>query len=142
MANKRRRRTPNPRRKCIFCGNGPTSGEHLWPRWMHSYLPKREDPGRDERYYNLRNAHIVTRAELKRRPGHVYTTQIRAVWKHKGMMMALYTFASALEAVVLNRKLHAQQARRLRSLAADITTPATRIVTIPLLQDSVIQLSQ
>jgi hypothetical protein len=34
------KRIPNPPRKCMFCGKGGISKEHIWARWMTQYLPK------------------------------------------------------------------------------------------------------
>ena len=52
-----RQRPPPPR--CIFCGQGGVaghsmSGEHLWPCWMHPYLPNLSNPKKDERYRAVR----------------------------------------------------------------------------------------
>jgi hypothetical protein len=37
---KRSKKIPNPPRKCIFCGKGPISREHVWAKWMRDYLPR------------------------------------------------------------------------------------------------------
>lgn len=38
----RPKRIQNPPRKCIFCGEGPISREHIWAEWMRGYLPTGE----------------------------------------------------------------------------------------------------
>ena len=42
-------------------------------------------------------------------------------------MTAVYSFASALEAVITQRKHHTQEAKRLRSVAPAITTAALKV---------------
>ncbi len=32
---KQPKRAPTPARRCIFCGDHPVTGEHLWSQWMH-----------------------------------------------------------------------------------------------------------
>jgi hypothetical protein len=79
------RQRPPPRR-CIFCGQGggadnPISGEHLWPCWMHPYLPKLSNPKKDERY---RAARLITgtgTSSATIRQGHVFTRRFRVVCK-------------------------------------------------------------
>ena len=51
MSVSRGRQPKRPSRKCIFCGEGGTGGnpmteEHLWPEWMHPYLPQVSGRGR------------------------------------------------------------------------------------------------
>src|ERR1022692_1901241 len=36
---KKERKHPNPPRRCMFCGGGPISKEHVFAEWMHPYLP-------------------------------------------------------------------------------------------------------
>lgn len=37
------RKIPNPPRRCMFCGHGPISKEHIFAQWMHPYLPNGKD---------------------------------------------------------------------------------------------------
>jgi hypothetical protein len=78
------KRERKPQRKCIFCGEGgirgnPMTEEHLWPEWMHPYLPKipgmRTQAGR----HRFRFGEILV--ERKIREGHVFTRRFRLVCK-------------------------------------------------------------
>ena len=55
------------------------TGEHLWPEWMHPYLPKLEDPKKEEFYRVVRSKHAANTFHKKARPGHTYTKTIRVV---------------------------------------------------------------
>lgn len=39
MTRRGKRERPTPHRKCIFCGRGGLSGEHLWSDWASPLLP-------------------------------------------------------------------------------------------------------
>jgi hypothetical protein len=56
------------------------TGEHLWPEWMHPYLPKLENPQKDEFYRVVRGKYGPSETHhSKPRPGHTYTKTIRVV---------------------------------------------------------------
>jgi hypothetical protein len=56
------------------------TGEHLWSEWMHPYLPKLEDPKKEEFYRIVRGKFGPTETVRKRsQQGHTYTKTIRAV---------------------------------------------------------------
>jgi hypothetical protein len=84
MAPNRQRQGRQRQRKCIFCGEGgirgnPMTEEHVWPEWMHVYLPKM--PGRQ----TLAGRHRIrlgeTIVERKARVGYVFTRRFKLVCK-------------------------------------------------------------
>jgi hypothetical protein len=85
MAKHPKRKNLKPPRKCIFCGGGggsgnPMSGEHIWPEWMHPYLPRQENPKTAASYTVVRKDEI----QIKRhgpRHGHTFTNTINVVCK-------------------------------------------------------------
>jgi hypothetical protein len=86
MGRNTRRKTPRPPRKCIFCGGGgihgnPMSEEHLWPEWMHPYLPTLPDPEKQEGYQVIRMGTIVSERRMSIRQGHTYTRKFKVVCK-------------------------------------------------------------
>jgi hypothetical protein len=57
---------PNPPRKCIFCGGGPISKEHVWAKWMRDYL----SPGRGVQYiHEAKLDGDSIRISIRTRPG-------------------------------------------------------------------------
>jgi hypothetical protein len=84
MIASRRQQPKRASRKCIFCGEGGTPGnpmteEHLWPEWMHPYLPQL--PGIKTRAgrHRIRVGEILV--ERKLREGHVFTKRYKLVCK-------------------------------------------------------------
>lgn len=54
---------PRPRGNCIFCGDyGPLTQEHVFSKWTHKYLPKREGT----RFSSLQATQYRTYSEFKR----------------------------------------------------------------------------
>jgi hypothetical protein len=87
MPKKPRRKNLRPPRKCIFCEGGgirgnPISEEHLWPEWMHPYLPKLDNPMTDEAYHVIRMKTVVVSTRTKPRQGQTYTRRFKLVCKH------------------------------------------------------------
>lgn len=79
-----RKHPRRPPRKCIFCEGGgvsgnPMSDEHLWPEWMHPYLPKLENPHRDETYQYVSTTTKAAGIHKQIRQGHVYTRKFHVV---------------------------------------------------------------
>jgi hypothetical protein len=70
-----------PPRRCIFCQVGRVTGEHLWPRWMHRYLPKLQDARKEEAYTTVQPARAIVKKRTKDQQGHVYTKQFYVVCK-------------------------------------------------------------
>jgi len=76
-----KRRSP---RKCIFCGEGGTPGnpmteEHLWPEWMHAYLPQIPGMKTQAGRSRMRPGQLVNQQKI--REGHVFTKRFRLVCK-------------------------------------------------------------
>lgn len=66
---------------CIFCGKkGNKSKEHLWPEWMHEYLPNIGD-GSHVRESNLFQWKKPIGDKKLKRQGHLFTTKFRVVCK-------------------------------------------------------------
>jgi hypothetical protein len=83
-SRKHPRRSP---RKCIFCGDGgvagnPMSDEHLWPEWMHPYLPRLENPQKDETYQYASATTRTAGVHKQIRQGHVYTRKFHVVCRN------------------------------------------------------------
>ena len=68
-------------RRCIFCGSPKVSGEHLWPEWMHPYLPKQPNAMKREIYNHIKLGKVLSLAQKKPQQGHTYTKKVRAVCK-------------------------------------------------------------
>jgi hypothetical protein len=73
-----------PSRKCIFCGEGGTRGnpmteEHLWPEWMHPYLPQVSGTRTQAGRHRVRLGEVI--AERKTREGHAFAKRFRLVCK-------------------------------------------------------------
>jgi hypothetical protein len=68
------------------------TGEHLWPEWMHPFLPKLEDPKKEEFYRIVRGKYAPSEImHDKPQQGHTYTKTIRAVCRicNNGWMNAV-----------------------------------------------------
>jgi hypothetical protein len=81
-----KRTNHKPPRRCIFCGHGRGRGEkmsdeHLWPEWMHPYLPKLDDPKKHEGFEVVRSGRIVFSDRKKPQQGHTYTKKLKIVCK-------------------------------------------------------------
>ncbi|WP_101760146.1 hypothetical protein [Oceanicoccus sp. KOV_DT_Chl] len=64
---------------CIFCNlNGKKSKEHLWPEWMHPFLPLEGDGENIRETNTFKWKEQVDAKELKRQ-GHLTTTKFRVV---------------------------------------------------------------
>jgi len=84
------KRKPNPPRKCIFCGGGPISKEHVWAKWMRDYLPA----GRGVQYIHetkLDTDSIRTRPGPLDRKGDMRSQKLRVVCRacNNGWMSTL-----------------------------------------------------
>ena len=85
MRKKPKRRNLRPPSRCIFCGGGgvrgnPMSKEHLWPEWMHPYLPKIPN-ARNWTAITLQTRDSMKTTRKKPQTGHVFTKQIKVVCK-------------------------------------------------------------
>lgn len=68
-------------KSCIFCGrNGNKSKEHLWPEWMHLYLPSVGD-GNHIREVNTFQWNTQVGENKLKRPGNIFTIKARVVCK-------------------------------------------------------------
>lgn len=69
---------PRPPRRCIFCGRGGLSGEHIWPDWASPLLP---DSSSMERGVSTQvgKAQIVTSERVRSRQGGTKKVKVRAV---------------------------------------------------------------
>lgn len=67
-------------RKCIFCGGGDLSKEHIWPQWAASLLRThfQSGPHREEFMVRTQKTKLI-RHTRKERQGHVTTKTIRVV---------------------------------------------------------------
>lgn len=66
---------------CIFCGKkGNKSKEHLWPEWMHEYLPSVGDGSHVRESNSFQWKQPIDEMMLKRQ-GHLFTTKFRVVCK-------------------------------------------------------------
>ena len=66
--------------KCIFCGGGQLSREHIWPSWMKEYLPVYPNNYRQEQFYTFTNkTHLASRSPMLKRQGHTYDKTLRVV---------------------------------------------------------------
>ncbi len=108
MARTTQRKQPrNPPRKCIFCGEGGTPGnpmteEHLWPHWMHTYLPQFPGTKTAATRHRLRLGEAVV--ERKVREGHVFTSRFKLVCKrcNSGWMSSIESDAKPTLIQILN----------------------------------------
>jgi hypothetical protein len=64
--------------KCIFCGLGNLSKEHIWPQWAAAMLRTNSGPYGRELIVNTAG-HKTIRHDKKERPGHITTVKVRAV---------------------------------------------------------------
>jgi hypothetical protein len=69
--------------KCIFCGNGRMSKEHLWPEWFGASLSKKLPV-----YYNIKtradyqaSLEVLKQRTVETRPGDPTTKKVRRVCK-------------------------------------------------------------
>lgn len=68
-------------KSCIFCGRkGNKSKEHLWPEWMHEYLPTVGDGNHVRESNTFQWKTQIGEKKLKRQ-GHLFTTKFRVVCK-------------------------------------------------------------
>src|SRR4051812_4197374 len=86
MAKKSKRKNIRLPRRCIFCGGGNIRGnsmskEHLWPEWMHPYLPKLPGAKKEDSYVRKTNKTIVQKYK-KAQQGHAYTKTLKVVCKN------------------------------------------------------------
>jgi hypothetical protein len=83
VANRSQQGRKKPR-KCIFCGEGgirgnPMTEEHLWPEWMHPYLPQMPDIKTTAGHHRVLFGEIVI--ERKIREGQVFLKRFKVVCK-------------------------------------------------------------
>jgi hypothetical protein len=83
MVNRRQQSHRAPPRRCVFCGKGGTRGnpmseEHLWPTWMHPYLPINKEYGKHEMYGTVIDR-IFRTIRKKPQMGQVFTMRIQNV---------------------------------------------------------------
>lgn len=68
-------------KSCIFCGKkGNKSKEHLWPVWMHEFLPTVGDGNNVRELSSFKLQQQIDQKKLKRQ-GHLFTTKFRVVCK-------------------------------------------------------------
>jgi len=68
-------------KSCIFCDKkGKKSKEHLWPVWMHEFLPNVGD-GNNVRESTSFQSKQQTGQNIIKRQGHLFTTKFRIVCK-------------------------------------------------------------
>ena len=65
--------------KCIFCGQGNLSKEHVWPNWMREYFPRTEVTGHNFEIHRAKGKTRVFESEKTERQGHLSTTKLRVV---------------------------------------------------------------
>jgi hypothetical protein len=70
-------------RRCVFCGQGGTrtnrmSEEHLWPEWMHPYLPVNPEYGKHEIFGSV-SRRIFRAVRRKPQMGQMFTLRIKHV---------------------------------------------------------------
>jgi hypothetical protein len=67
-------------RRCIFCGAGNLSKEHIWPQWMGEFLPSYPDNKRIEQLWTFTQKTFLVRApDVQNRPGHTWNKTLRIV---------------------------------------------------------------
>ena len=92
------------------------TGEHLWPGWMHPYLPKIENPKKRSVFASgTINTHYVTRS--KPQPGHPYTRTFKVVCKkcNESWMSEIEERAKPiLLPIILGQNVNIDEARRRR----------------------------
>jgi hypothetical protein len=101
MTGKSGKRQRKPQRKCIFCGEGGTHGnpmtqEHLWPEWMHEYLPNVPGAHTQAGRRDFTGGRLI--AAHKIRQGHVFVRAFRVVCKrcNTGWMSGIETAAKPI----------------------------------------------
>lgn len=93
---------------CIFCdGSGKKSKEHIWPKWMHDYLPLH---GARENIVEAHTFKWKTHIDSKRRKrqGHLSTKKIRVVCRccNSGWMGQLETEVRPVLLPILKSEIH------------------------------------
>lgn len=73
--NRKRLRPPG---KCIFCGGGNLSREHVWPQWAHTDLPTSTHTS-NVRVSFVNKTELVGEPKVSRRQGGLASTTVRAV---------------------------------------------------------------
>src|ERR1700722_4831626 len=74
------KRVHNPQRRCIFCNGVPVTGEHLFPEWIKSLVPRTSQRHIRAKVvsksvgFNLNEPHIK---EAKRHEGDLASSRIR-----------------------------------------------------------------
>lgn len=118
--SKKPKRIPNPPRKCIFCGKGGISKEHIFAKWMVPYLPK-DAPNYSALDVVVHRTH-ETRKE-KRENRSAYSGTIKLVCKscNNGWMSQLQTDAKPILLPLMNGKRSVLSRRDQKILAAWIT---------------------
>ncbi len=89
---------------CVFCNcKGHKSKEHLWPRWMHRYLPL-EGNGENVREVSEHKWKDQVASKQLRRQGNLVTTKFRVVCKscNSGWMSELENEVKPLLVKILN----------------------------------------
>ena len=88
MAKTPKRSNLRPPGRCIFCGGGGLSKEHMWADWLHAYIPRIAPEHRTRStLIHLENQEIST----QRRAGDPHSRRIRCVCGpcNNGWMSAL-----------------------------------------------------
>ena len=68
-----------PAGKCIFCGNGNLSKEHIWPEWANPYIVKHSSKQRVEHFYTIDSDKVPKKLIYKTQQGDVTTKKLRLV---------------------------------------------------------------
>ena len=88
MIGRLQRRFRRAPRRCVFCGDGGTranrmSEEHLWPEWMHPYLPVNEEHGKREIYGTI-SQRLFHAVRKKPQRGQVFRRRFALPGTHTG----------------------------------------------------------
>lgn len=73
---------PPDRKRCIFCDNAVGSAEHIWSKWMHPLLPKRQGPDDSHLRVHSKRGHenqVIWQSGPIDRQGDIRTVRVRVV---------------------------------------------------------------
>ena len=127
MAKKPKRANLKGPGKCIFCGNGGLTHEHIWADWLREFIP------RDMEYHRVRSADVYLDkpdvATIQKRTGDPHARRVYCVCKscNSGWMSQLQEHARPFLVPILTDKkinLHRRAQKTLASWAAMMTMTA------------------
>jgi hypothetical protein len=90
------------------------SEEHIWPEWMHPFLPKFKAPNKQEAYQTIRLGLLIAQSRRKVQQGHVYTKRLKLVCKRCNE-----TWMDGIEEAVKPTMVPMLQGKRIRLRHAD-----------------------